>query len=82
MDPDAKFLRVQVCPSCRFEANYSAFVPFLEKHGTCPMCDQEIVRTPHETEFASLNLRESRHTNQTRGLGKLWSLMQSTLEFG
>jgi hypothetical protein len=54
--PDAKFLRVQVCPSCRFEANYSSFVPFLEKHGTCPMCDQEIVRTPHETKLAALEI--------------------------
>ena len=51
---------MQVCPSCRFEANYSSFVPFLEKHGTCPMCDQEIVRAPR---------------NRIRKLEKSWKLV-------
>jgi len=32
-----------VCPSCRFEASHSSFTAFIEKNGSCPMCDQEIV---------------------------------------
>lgn len=32
-----------VCPSCRFEATHSSFTTFIEKNGSCPMCDQEIV---------------------------------------
>ena len=32
-----------VCPSCRFEATHSSFTAFIEKNGSCPMCDQEIV---------------------------------------